>query len=51
MKKIGLICLLLITVSAHAENCANNHGVVVVANNGVKYCQSKTGMNWWSAFA
>lgn len=30
MKKIGLICLLLITVSAHAENCANNRGVVVV---------------------
>ncbi len=60
MNKYGLVMImgLMTALPTLAEEpgttttpCANGGGVVVIANNGQKYCLSNKSMNWFSAHA
>ena len=59
MKKAVMILLICSCLSAKAiagaaviGKCARGHGDLRLDDDGITtYCQSKIGMNWWSAFA
>lgn len=52
MKKLMVgVCCLLISGSVLAGGCDSDSGTLITGKDGTKYCQSKVGLNWWSAFA
>ena len=47
-----LMAMLVTTAYARLEGCTSeNGGALFQGENGQSYCQSRTAMNWWSAFS
>ena len=46
---LGLSSIVMGDDNTLPDSCANGSGFVVMGNNGTEYCQSKKGMNWWTA--
>ena len=56
MKKtiLAILMAMMMATTAYArlEGCTSeNGGVLFQGENGQSYCQSRTPMNWWSAFS
>ncbi len=55
MNKIILAVLLMVSTGAFATfesgKCADGSGDLITTNQNIQYCQSKIGMNWFSAHA